>query len=267
MQLNKIIQTLLFTGVIIGIFASISKNAYGFTLMGVSCFGLAGLYFMQFIWKLIEDHAALTKNEKLWLAELLLLSIMLTLFGFRAFYIYYPGSKLLFMVVCIFLVVVYLMLALEVFNTVKRDNKGFGLNILFFHLAIFFFLTSMAARPVPTLSIALGILGLVGSVPVILAVLRKQRFEVQGETETLFDFVRKSKNKAGLLFMFFLVSGIYTGLSQFGIIPEIENSDRPKAYIDLINKAESGIEKAVDGKYRHQAYQEAMDRFLERHQK
>jgi hypothetical protein len=95
--------------------------------------------------------------------------------------------------------------------------------------------------------------------------LRKQQFETLVGSVSLFNFVRKSKSKAGLLFIFFISSAVYTGLSQLGFIPEIENSERPKAYIELINDAESGKEKAIDGKYHHEKYKEAMDKFLERH--
>jgi len=267
MQINRIVQVLLFALVIIGIFASMAKNAYGFTLMGIACFGLATLYLVQLIWKLIEDYSTLTKNEKLSLAELFFLAIMLTLFGLRAFYIYLPGSKLMFMVVCIFLIIIYLMNALDVFNATRRESRGLTFNMGFFYLSIFFFLASMFIRVVPLWSIVFGIIGLLLTLPFLFSMLRKQQFEIQGGTVTLFNFVRKSKSKAGLLFIFFISSGVYTGLSQIELIPQIENSDRPKAYIELINNAESGKEKSVDGKYRHEAYKKAMDKFLERHGK
>jgi len=139
MQINRIVQVLLFSLVIIGIFASMAKNTYGFTLMGIGCFGLAVLYVIQIIWKLIEDHATLSRNEKRILFELFFLALMLTLFGLRAFYIYLPGSKLMFMVVCIFLIIVYLSDALEIFNATKRLSRGLAVNMGFFYLAIFFF--------------------------------------------------------------------------------------------------------------------------------
>ena len=68
-----------------------------------------------------------------------------------------------------------------------------------------------------------------------------------------------------MLFLFFIFSVIYVGLSNFRIIPSIENADKPKAYIELINQAETGKEKQVNGKYQHEIYKEAMDKFLARH--
>jgi hypothetical protein len=56
------------------------------------------------------------------------------------------------------------------------------------------------------------------------------------------------------------------GLSNFRIIPSIENTDKPKTYIELINQAETGKEKPVNGKYNHEIYKEAMDKFLARHE-
>ena len=39
----------------------------------------------------------------------------------------------------------------------------------------------------------------------------------------------------------------------------------PHAYIELINDAETGKEKAVDGKYKHELYKEAYDHFIEKY--
>jgi hypothetical protein len=36
-------------------------------------------------------------------------------------------------------------------------------------------------------------------------------------------------------------------------------------YIELINQAETGKEKPVNGRYRHEIYKEQMDKFLARH--
>ncbi len=267
MTITKFIQFLLIGLVAIGVFASMARNAYGFTIMGVSCFGLALLYMIRLLWTLTENNFKLGKNETITLMELFLLAALLLLFGFRVFYIYIPGGEYIFMTVCFLLMVVYLFIATEIFTTTKKENKVLAWNMASFYLSIFFFILSMFARVDAAWSFFFGVLGVLTSLPFIFSGIRKQQFEYSGTTISLFQVVVASKNKAGLLFLFFIASALYTGLSQFGIIPEIENADRPKAYLELINSAEGGKEKPVDRKYQHEAYKEAMDKFLNRHTK
>jgi hypothetical protein len=68
-----------------------------------------------------------------------------------------------------------------------------------------------------------------------------------------------------MLFLFFIFSVFYVGLSTFRIIPAIENTDKPGNYIELVTEAETGNEKPVNGRYRHEIYRQAMDKFLARH--
>ncbi len=90
---------------------------------------------------------------------------------------------------------------------------------------------------------------------------------IQEHPVTLLQFIVAEKNKAGLLFLFFIFSGVYVGLSTIKIIPAIENSDKPRTYIELINNAESGKEEPENGKFQHEKYKEVMDKFLERRNK
>jgi hypothetical protein len=265
MQINRIVQTLLFALVIIGIFAAMAKNAYGFTFMGVACFGLAVLYMIQLSWKLITDYSSLAKRDVVGLFELLLLSILLALFGFRAFYIYLPNGELIFIGTSILLVLVYLLTAFESFSTIKKESQSLAWNLIFFYTSVILFILSMVTIVMMKLSLSLGVLAMVVALPCMVSLVRQKKYENSGKSISLFRYVVASKTKTGLLFLFFISSAVYTGLSQYGIIPEIENSAQPKAYIELINDAESGKEKQVDGKYRHEKYKASMDKFLERH--
>jgi hypothetical protein len=195
------------------------------------------------------------------------LAALLTLFGLRAFYIYLPGGEFVFVAVCLLLMATYLMLAFRVFTDIKKQNPGPALIIIGLYSSILLFLLSMLFRISPFWSLLFGGLGVLASVPFLWSVLRQKKYEISGNLISLFQFLVTSKNKAGLLFAFFLFSGLYTGLTQVGLIPEIENTDRPKAYVDLIERAEADGEKTADGRYQHEKYKEAMDKFLERHGK
>ncbi len=138
--------------------------------------------------------------------------------------------------------------------------------LAFFYLAILLFILSLGIRIInPNWSSMIGLLGAVASAPFMVSILLKKQYDYSSGSITLFQFVVKTRNKAGLLFMFFILSGIYVGLSNLNIIPAIENAEKPRTYIQLINNAESGLEKPINGKYKHEIYKEAMDKFLKRH--
>src|SRR5258706_1917507 len=107
MKINRILQSVFFALALIGVFASMARNAYGFTYMGISCFCLALLYFVQLIWKVIEDHSTMETKEIPGLLESFLLSCLLLLFGLRAFYIRLPYSDFIFISLCVLLLFVY----------------------------------------------------------------------------------------------------------------------------------------------------------------
>ncbi len=268
MKLDKIIQSLLIAMLIIGVFAAMAKNAYGFTFMGTACFGLAFLYLAQLIWRLIDDFSNLDRKSLPGLMEPFLLSSLLVLFGFRASYIYLTNGEMIFLVVCGALVLVYLSIGTGIFNSTKKESPGLARNMAYFYASLLLFLLALTSRNINLIwSTAFGAMGMLASLPFLWSVVRRRQFEKSGKTITLFQFTTNSKNKAGLLFIFFLSSALYTGLTLVSFIPEIENADRPKDYLELVRYAESGKEKPVDGKYKHQVYKEAMDKFLKRHGK
>lgn len=265
MKLDKIVQSLLVALLIIGVFASMAKNSYGFTFMGTASFGLAFLYMVQLIWRLIDDYAGLSKKNVAEIMELLLLAAMLLLFGFRAQYIYLTNGELIFAVVCGSLVLVYTSIAYGIYQS-RRENNKLANVTFFFYASIPIFLLAVAFRTINAVwSSAFGAAGTLVSLPFLWSLVRNQEFEYAGKPISSFQFIASSKNKAGLLFIFFLSSALYTGLTSASVIPQIEYGDRPKDYIELIREAESGREKPVDGKYHHELYKEAMDRFLKRH--
>jgi hypothetical protein len=266
MKISQILQSLFLGLIFAGLSAMMAKNGYGYTLMGLSCFGLAALYFARVTWKVIEDFSGMEMKDISVISELLLLAILISLFGFRTFYIKVPFSDIIFVSVCVLLIVDYSYIATETFNIVKKEDTRLAGIISYFFSALILFLISLGSRIInPTLSAVIGTLGFLTSVPFLISLLRKKKYDYSGKSITLFQFIVASRNKAGMLFLFFMFSGAYIGLANFKIIPAIENSDKPPAYIELINQAESGKDKPVNGKYQHELYKEAMDKFFARH--
>lgn len=265
MRIDKVIQAILLAVVVVGIFAAMARNAYGFDFIGVACLGLAGLLMIQLAWRLISEFGSITRADILEMAELILLAMLTLLFGLRAFYFYVDYSEIIFNGVCALQIVVYAFIGYKVFEGTRNSNKTLANNLAFFYASILLFLLSIALRSMATWSMGLGVLALITALPFFIVVARQKKFEVASKSISLLQFIVASKNKAGLLFLFFISSALFTGLNYWGAIPAIENVERPKDYIELINQAETGNEKPVDGQYQHEAYKEAMDRFVKRH--
>jgi hypothetical protein len=250
----------------LGLFATMAQNGYGFTLMGLACFGLALLYFAQLSWKVIEDYSSIEKKDIIGLSELLLLSLLLLLFGFRVFYINIPFSDLIFITLCGLLIVTYFLITTRIIKIGKNKNPALAKTATFFYSSILIFLLSLGTRIInQSLSTVIGALGFITSIPFLISLLRRSQYDYSAGTITIFQFIVSSRNKAGMLFLFFTLSAFYLGLSNFRIIPGIENAEKPRTYIELRTQAETGKEKPVNGKYKYQTYKETMDKFLQRH--
>jgi len=266
MKISQVLQSLFLALILAGLSAMMAKNGYGYTLMGLSCFGLAALYIARITWKVIEDFSGMEWKEISEISEIFLLAILISLFGFRAFYINVPFSDIIFITVCGLLIAVYYLIAAGTFNAARKENPVLAGIIAFFFSSLILFLLSLGTRIFsPSLSVVTGALGFLAAVPFLISLLLQKKYDYSGRSLTIFQFIVASRNKAGMLFLFFIFSGVYLGLSNFKIIPAIENADKPPAYIELINQAESGKEKPLNGKYRHELYKEAMDKFLARH--
>ena len=265
MRIDKLIQTILMALAIVGVFAAMARNAYGYTLIGMACFGLALLYLAQIAWKLFTDYKSLLKEDIVNLIELALLALFLALFGFRAFYMYIPNGEYVFLGICTLLGFVYSFTAYFNYKNHANGNKGLAWNLVFLYATVIFFLISLGTRVFTSWSSIPGAFALLSAIPFLLSIIRKSEYDIDGKSVKLIKIVITNKNKAGLLFTFFVAAMVYVGLVRFDFIPAIENSSQPKAYIELINNAERRIEAPVDGKFKHESYKEAMDKFLDRH--
>jgi hypothetical protein len=266
MKISQLIQSIFLGLVLLGLFSIMAQNSYGFTLIGVSCFGLAALYLSQITGKLTEDFQGSEKGSLLTISELFLLALITALFGFRAFYIRIPYADIIFMMLCSLLLIVYTLIFRQIFMPVKIASPLLSRDTGFFYASVLIFLSAMVARILnPFLSSILGSLGLIASLPFLISLLRNKKYSYSGRSVTMFQFIIGSRHKAGMLFLFFIFSAVYVGLSTLHLVPTIGNTDKPPAYIELINQAETGREKPVNGGYKHEIFKEAMDKFLARH--
>lgn len=265
MRADKIVQAIFLAMAIVGIFAAMARNAYGYTLLGWACLGLAALYLANATWNVVTEYSSLTNEDRVHLAELVLLALFLSLFGFRAFYIYIPFAEYYFLAICFMLAMVYSIAGYIYFTRTSKENKSFSVRLMLLYGSVILFLLSIGTRVFTGWSLVPGALGLLVSLILVVFAMRRVQYEVNGKPVTISQVVIQSKHKAGLLLIFFLSAVLYTTLTYANIIPAIENSVNPKAYIQLIDDAERRREEPVDGTYKHELYKEAMDRFLDRH--
>jgi len=266
MKLGRFIQSLLIMVAVVGIFAAMARNSYGFELVGISCFGLTLLYTIQFLWKIIDEFGSLGMKVGAELLELLLLALLTSLLGTRSFYIYFNFTEPLFYTVVILQMILYSYLGYSLVNKKIDGNMKLGRNLVFFYLSLIFFFIALLLNSNASLSTYSGAAALLISTPVLLSILRREKFDVGNKVLTFVQFGSKSGNKAGLLFLFFISSSIFAGLTAVDILPSIQNVNQPPDYIELVGRAERGEEQKVDGKFSHERYKTAMGKFLERHQ-
>jgi len=265
MKLNSFLQYIFFAMIIIGLFAAMARNTYGLDFIGVACFGISILYVVQACWKIIGEYEALTRDVIVEIVELLLLGSLTLFFGLRAFYIYVGYSEIIFRTVCGLLFLVYMVIGNRQVSSTRKENKALARNLIFIYTSVLFFLVSILTDPKIYISITFGLLAVFAAMLFIFWILKDKRYEIKSKSISLLQFVVASRNKAGILFLFFLSSALFFGLAYLKIVPSIENVDRPKDYIQLIIDSETGKEKPVDGHYKHERYKVSMDKFLKRH--
>lgn len=72
------------------------------------------------------------------------------------------------------------------------------------------------------------------------------------------------KDHSLLLMSLFVAFFLYFSLTGLDVLPKLYSDDFPQAYFDLVNKAETGGEIPVNGKYRHEEFKAMYDAFVNR---
>lgn len=266
MRIASFFQFIFISMIIIGMFASMARNSYGFDVVAAGFFMIGFSYALQAGWALVEEGGKIQRSDLPRTFELIFLAGFFALLSLRFAYYSFAGAEIVFSAVCFALSLVYLIMGRDHFKSLIQRNVHLARSIVFLNVAVAIFVLSLGVRIFsPTLSLAGGILAFFVSIPFLVAVVRATNYELHGKNITAVAYVRKSRIKAGLLLSLLLLSVTYLALSTFDIAPSIETSSKPKTYLDLVRQAETGQEEAANGKYKHEIYETAMDRFLERH--
>ena len=252
---------LLFVLLIMGSFASMAQNSYGLKILG----GVAILFGLTFLVRAIE---ILTKNDNadiyavVELFSLLLLSLIFTL---RILYIHFPYIELIFAFAGMALMYVYLRKMILQFQYLKSRNALLAITVLSFYLSIVLFLVSMIAAPFfQTFSFITGGIAFALLIAFLVAGFFVRNILIEGEKVSAFRLVTHTRDCSIIVITLFFLFSLYTGLTSIGAIPRIYSDEYPQAYLELVNKAESGNETPLNGRFRHQDFKQKYDEFVKR---
>lgn len=247
---------LLFVLIIMGAFASMAQNGYGLVILGAVSFAFS----LTFLFQLIDKKQKPDISSSIELFGLFLISFIL---GLRVFYIHFPFVEMLFGFAALLLIMVYVQKMIRQFNWFKQKNIILAILIVVFFLSIIFYFISFASVPfVAQFSGGVGIVAFVLLVGFLIAGFLLRNFLIDGENVTVFKTVLRFRDNSVLVLSLFFLFTLYAGLTRAGVLPKIYSDEFPQAYFELVNKAESGKELPVNGKYKYQNFKDRYDQFL-----
>jgi hypothetical protein len=251
---------LLFVLLIMGAFASMAQNDYGIKVLGVVAVAFSLLFCVQLALFFIEKADTKDKSDAIELVCLILLSAILAL---RVFYIRFPFVELLFGGAGLLLVLLYARKMIKSYLINQTKSKAMAWLIVLFHASIILYVVSMITVAFfPSLSEPAGGAAFALILAFILITMLKREIMVGSEKISGFSFVARFRDSSVLLVILFLLFTSYMGFTKIGVLPKMYSDEFPQTYFELVNQAESGKEKPVDGKFRHEDFKEKYDLFV-----
>ncbi len=264
MKSYNTIYYLLFVLLIMGAFASMAQNSYGLTLLGAVSVSFGFLFLYQFFKSLQKPE----RKDYLLQAELLALFVLSILFALRTFHIYFIFSEILFAFSGLVLVYVYGKKMLHRYGALKNKNSKLALISLVYHFSLILFIIALVAAPIlPQLYTYFGITAFVLFTGFLIFGILVPTYILDGSEVSGFKLVAGLKDRSLILLSLFYIISLYMGLTRIGVLPSMYSDEYPQAYFKLVNKAEAGKEKPVNGKYSHQEFKERYDDFVEKNVK
>lgn len=256
MKTKIVIHYFLFLAIVLGAFASMAQNDYGLSVISWACFFFALIFLIDLIRNL---------KRKSWdkLVELTALAALTTLFGLRALYVYFNYIELILSVTCASLILVYANHGLHKMRGIDKENNRIrNLVILYYSSIIIFTLSIGIGVVIPVLTEVLGIIAALFLGVFILGTYLYKTLMLDGVEIKTVQYLRNIIGNSAILMTGYLLISIYSGLHMLGGLPPLYTDEIPHTYIELINDAETGKEKPINGKYKHEVYKEAYDSFI-----
>ncbi len=258
-QLNTIYY-LLFVLLIMGAFASMAQNDYGITILGLVSVSFSALFSIQLI-------SFLGKKESDWshAIELISLAVLAGIMALRIFYIHFSFVEIVFGIAGMLLILVYVRKLVQAYSSINPKSKRLAWLIVAFYGSIILYFLSMVAVPFfpsvsePSGGMAFGLLILF-----VAGGIAAKEVLYEGEKVSAFHFVSRFKGPGAILITLFLLFTLYMGLTKISLLPKMHSDEFPQSYFELVNQAETGKEKPMNGKYKHEEFKVMYDQFVER---
>ena len=250
---------LLFVLLIMGAFASMAQNTYGLRILG----GVAIVFGLVFLIRFLRSGQAAKNVPAINRVELLCLSILSLLLACRIFHIYFPFLDIAFTLTGLVLVLIYGKKMILHSGELRPKNAILSIIIFIYYLSLCLSIIALVAVPfLPQYTEYMGIVAFTLLSAFIASALLRGKFMIDGADISVFRQVMSYRDNAALLLSLFFVGFMYIGLVKKNILPAIYSDDFPQTYFTLVNNAESGKEKPVDGKYKHEEFKARYDAFL-----
>jgi len=257
------IYYLLCVVLILGAFAAMAQNGYGLVILGIVASAFAIVFLTQLV-AYLEKHR--DNRDFLIIQEHVSLILISTILSLRIFYIRFMFVEEIFIISGILLALVFSVRLVRNYNSLILKNRIMAWSVLLFHTSIILYAVSMALAPLyPPLSEPAGILAFLALIAFTISGIINKNILVDGENQTIFNFVNQFRDHSIVLIAVFLIFTGYMGLTKFGVVPRMYTDEYPQAYFQLVNKADEGLEDLENGKYKHEDFKEMYDRFVDRH--
>jgi hypothetical protein len=252
---------LLFILVIFGAFASMAQNDYGIKILGGAAFAFAIIFMFQLAYEWRK------KKTKDWVmvSELTGVVLISMILGMRVFYLRFPFVEVLFGAAGLMVIASYAIRIKRSWTSLHTKNNTMAVLVVLFLCSITCYFASMTLVAfIPGVAEPLGTIGFILLILFVVGGLWKNQLLVQDERLTAFAYVSKVRDRSIVLAALFVLFTAYIGLTNIGFIPKMYSNEFPQRYFELVQQAETGKEKPIDGRYRHEIFKEKFDQFVKR---
>jgi hypothetical protein len=255
------IYFLLFILLVMGAFASMAQNNYGLKIMG----GVAIAFGLVFLAELITAVRQKEKKDLYALAELAAMIVFSVIFGCRIFNIHFPFIEWLFAAAGTWLAFFYIRKLFIRYRRLVSRNRRLAWLGLIFHLSIIIFLASLILIPFASQKAEwVGMAAFAFLIVFIIGAFIKRDDMVDGDRVTAMQMVTGYRDHSIVLASLFTLFSFFAAFNKAGLVPGIYSNELPKAYFKLVDDANSGKEKPVDGKYKYEKFMEQYRQFQKR---
>lgn len=253
---------LLFVLLIFGAFASMAQNDYGIKILGGVAFVFGLLFLMQIVGEIKSKH----KTDVVVIAELSGLTVIAIILSMRVFYLRFPFVEIVFGFSGLVLLVAYSLKLFRAWQSFQAKSRALAILLMMFYGSILCYVAAMVFIPyMSTLAEPLGSAGLLLLLLFLVIGWLKGQMLVEGVRLSVFTFISRVRDRSIVLIALFFLFTAYMGLTNIDFIPKMYSDEFPQKYFELLNQAESGKEKPIDGKYKHEEFKEKYDQFIKRH--